>query len=152
MLNVFSCCLGQLDVEVHDVELWSSNVPCKKHRSVLSCEHMLSCQRVSQHASLNYCRGNFAPVVPCSTLRMWRRLMCKILQFVCLLCFGTIKTQGKAFGSALFTCRCCDCKEMEQKQGWGTNVSSRWPHRRGARIRAAVGSLTCERRAAVRLQ
>ncbi len=51
-----------------------------------------------------------------NTVRMFRRLLRKILQLVCLHCLDTIKTQGRAIGTALFTCRGCDSREMKQSR------------------------------------
>lgn len=65
---------------------------------------------------LNYSWGDLATLVPHSAMRMFCRLLRKILQFVCLLCLGTIKTRGQATGTALFTCQGCDSREMKQSR------------------------------------
>lgn len=49
-----------------------------------------------------------------------RRLVHKVLHFVCLLCFGAIKTLGREIGTTLFTRWECSYTET---QVWGTNVS-----------------------------
>lgn len=74
--------------------------------------HLLSCQ----HVSMCTCSWrDLVTLVACSTVRMFHRLLCKILRFVCLLCLRTIKTQGQAIGTTLFTCRGRDSREMKQR-------------------------------------
>lgn len=77
--------------------------------------HLLSCQHVSMCTCLNYSWRDLVTLVACSTVRMFHRLLCKILRFVCLLCLRTIKTQGQAIGTTLFTCRGRDSREMKQR-------------------------------------
>lgn len=75
---------------------------------------------------------------------MFRRLLRKVLQFVCLLC---LKKSGTGNWDRPVYMPRLGLQRDEAGKVWGTNVTS--PQRGGALIMAAVGSLTCERLAVV---
>lgn len=73
--------------------------------------------------------GNTCP--PAAPVRMSRRLLRKILQFVCLLCPGTIKTQGRANWHRPVYMPRLQLRRDEAESVWGTNVSPRQPATEG---------------------
>ena len=128
----------------------TSGLCCSEHRLCMRKihAHLLSCQQASMCTCLSYSWGDLAALVPRSTVRMFRRLLRKILQFVCLLCLGTIKLGNWQLAPPCLHAEAAT-PERWSRVGLGNKCFPTPPHRSGAQIRAAVGSLTCERLAVV---